>query len=73
MHRERSGLLQIQTKLMHTQQAKKQKAERLANAELVFAFAQLRADDLQNYPRMCQETPQMTHVVNTNHQMFKSF
>ena len=37
----------------------KKRAKWLANAELVFAFAQLRADDLQNYPRMCQETPQM--------------
>ena len=55
------------------QQAKKQKAERLANAELIFAFAQLRADNLKNDPQKCQETPQMTQVENTNHQMFKSF
>ena len=46
--------------------AKKQKAERLANAE------QLRADDLRNDPQKCQKTPQMTQVVNTNHQMLKS-
>ena len=47
------------------QQAKKQKAERLVNAEL-------RADNLRNDPQKCQETPQMTQVENTNHQRFKS-
>ena len=40
---------------------------------LIFAFAQLRADDLKNDPQKCQETPQMTQVENTNHQMYKSF
>ena len=57
-----------------TQQAKKQKAERLANAELIFAFAQLRADNLKNVcPQKCQETLQMTQIENTNYQMLKSF
>ena len=32
----------LQTQRQNAQQAKKQKAERLANAELIFAFAQLR-------------------------------
>ena len=40
---------------------------------LIFAFAQLRADNLKNDPQKCQETPQMTQVENTNHQMSKSF
>ena len=39
---------------------------------LIFAFAQLRADDLKNDPQMCQKTPQMNEVVNTNHQIYKS-
>ena len=38
----------------------------------LFAFAQLRADDLRNDPQKCQKTPRMTQVVNTNHQMLKS-
>ena len=63
----------VNVKPYKAQQAKKQKAERLANAELIFAFAQLRADNLKNDPQKCQETPQMTQVENTNHQMFKSF
>ena len=42
--------------------SKKQKAEQLANAELIFAFAQLRADNLKNDPQKCQETPQMKQV-----------
>ena len=49
-----------------TKQAKKQKAERLANAEL-------RADNLKNDPQKCQETPQKTQVDNTNHQMYTQF
>ena len=40
---------------------------------LIIAFAQLRTDNLKNDPQKCQETPQMTQVENTNHQMFKSF
>ena len=56
----------------NAQQAKKQKAERLANAELIFAFAQLRANNLRNDPQKCQKTPQMTQVENTIHQKFKS-
>ena len=51
----------------------KDRGECFAPWFFISAFAQLRADDLQNYPRMCQETPQMMQVVNTNHQMFKSF
>ena len=39
---------------------------------LIFAFAQLRADNLKNDPQKCQKTPQMTQVENTNHQMCKS-
>ena len=50
----------INVKPYKAQQAKKQKAEQLANAELIFAFAQLRADNLKNEPQKCQETPQMT-------------
>ena len=38
----------------------------------LFAFAQLRADNLRNDPQKCQETSQMTQVENTNHQRFKS-
>ena len=78
----------MRVKPYKAQQAKKQKAERLANAEghhdlkrqrrvlrtmfLIFAFAQLRADNLKNDPQKCKETPQMTQVVYTNHQMAKS-
>ena len=40
---------------------------------LIFAFVQLRADNLKHDPQKCQETPQMTQVENTNHQMYKSF
>ena len=43
----------ITVKPYKAQQAKKQKAERLANAELIFAFAQLRADNLKNDPQKC--------------------
>ena len=42
------------------------------HGHLIFAFAQLRADNLKNDPQMCQETPQMKQVENTNHQMLKS-
>ena len=43
----------ITVKPYKTQQAKKQKAKRLANAELIFAFTQLRADNLKNDPQKC--------------------
>ena len=40
---------------------------------LIFAFAQLRADNLKNNPQKRQEKTQVKQVENTNHQMFKSF
>ena len=50
----------------------KDRGECFAPWFFIFAFAQLRADDLKNDPQKCQKTPQMTQVVNTNHQMYKS-
>ena len=38
---------------------------------LIFAFAQLRADNDKNDAQKSQETPQMTQVENTNLQMSK--
>ena len=46
------------------QQAKKQKAERLANAELIFAFAQLRGEGTQIDPHGPRRMPQMPKIIN---------
>ena len=44
--------------------SKKQKAERLANAELIFAFAQLRAEDTEIDPHGLRRKPKMPKIIN---------
>ena len=44
--------------------SKKQKAERLANAELIFAFAQLRGKGTQIDPHGLRRKPKMPKIIN---------
>ena len=44
--------------------SKKQKAERLANAELIFAFAQLRGKGTQIDPHGLRKKPKMPKIIN---------
>ena len=44
--------------------SKKQKAERLANAELIFAFAQLRGEGTQIDPHGLRRKPKMPKIIN---------
>ena len=44
--------------------SKKQKAERLANAELIFAFAQLRGEGTQIDPHGLRKKPKMPKIIN---------
>ena len=44
--------------------SKKQKAERLANAELIFAFAQLREKGTQIDPHGLRRKPKMPKIIN---------
>ena len=54
----------ITEKSYKAQQAKKQKAERLANAELIFAFAQLRGEGTQIDPHGLRRKPKMQKIIN---------
>ena len=42
----------------------KKRAERLANAELIFAFAQLRAEDTEIDPHGLRRKPKMPKIIN---------
>ena len=44
--------------------SKKQKAERLANAELIFAFAQLRGEGTQIDPHGLRRKPKIPKIIN---------
>ena len=44
--------------------SKKQKAERLANAGLIFAFAQLHAEDTEIDPHWLRRKPKMPKLIN---------
>ena len=44
--------------------SKNQKAERLANAELIFAFAQLRGEGTQIDPHGLRRKPKMPKIIN---------
>ena len=44
--------------------SKKQKAERLANAELILAFAQLRGEGTQIDPHGLRRKPKMPKIIN---------